>query len=165
MKTKTIITGIVALLLWTACNKEEQLMKRLEGNWRIESSIKTIHYSDGREEIMEELNDAGKFIIAEGASDNEKQYDFFFVDSNMDTMKSQNQLVTDEYNNRMVMVNAYSDTTGSKNIVWTIEKEKKNKQVWSTYGVDSTLFYPANNLNPGAASNWVSWEITLKREK
>ena len=164
MKTKFIITGILSIAVLVSCNKEERLMKRLEGNWRIDKSVKTIHYADGHEEVIEDISDAGKLILSEGSSDNEKQYDFLYIDKNLDTMRSYNVLVTDEYNNRMIMTDAYTDTTGAKNIVWTIEKEKKNKQVWSTYGVDSVLFYPSNNHNPGAAGNWVVWTVTLRRE-
>ena len=164
MKTKYIITGILSMAVMISCNKEERLMKRLEGNWKIESSVKKIIYADGHEEIIEEISDCGKLVLSESSADNMKQYDFLYVDKNQDTTKSYNLLVTDEYNNRMVMTDAYTDTTGSRNIVWTIEKEKKNKQVWSTYGVDSVLFYPANNTNPGTANNWVVWTITLRRE-
>ena len=50
-------------------------------------------------------------------------------------------------------------------MVWTIEKEKRRKQVWQMFGVDGIFFYPSNNQNPDAANNWVMWRITLKREK
>jgi hypothetical protein len=148
-----------------SCNKDEKLMKRMEGNWKIYNSVKTIHYADGSESVYESLDNTGRLIISEGSSDNEKHYDLLYIDEQGDTMKSADLFVTDEYRSRMVMVNAYTDTSGAKkNIVWTIESQKKNKQTWSTYGVDSILFYPTNNHNPGAANNWVSWRIKLERE-
>jgi hypothetical protein len=166
MKTINILyTALAAMLLLSACNKDEKMLEKMEGNWQIESSVKTIHYADGTVETMETISNAGTFVLAAGSSDDIKSYTFFHIDSNNDTMNTSGDLVTDEYRTRMVMTNGYTDTSGAKkNIVWTIEKEKKNKQVWSTYGVDSTLFYPSNNLNPGAAGNWVVWTITLKRQ-
>ncbi len=164
---KMIYTYVVigAVLLLSACNRDEKMLGKMEGNWEIESSVKTIHYADGTVQTMEDLSNAGTMVMSAGPSDDIKNYTFFHIDSNNDTINSAGELVTDEYRTRMVMTNALTDTSGvQKNIVWTIEKEKKKKQVWSTYGVDSTLFYPSNNNNPGAAGNWVVWTITLKRK-
>lgn len=165
MRTITYVITALVLLLCGACNKEKKLMKNLQGDWRIDVSEKTIYRAGGSEETVERIYDAGKLMISAGSSDESKKYDLFFVDSVNDTLKSSGDLVTDEYNDRIIMVNALVDSTCSRNIVWTIEKEKRNKQVWSVYGVDSTLFYPVNNKNPGNAVNWISWKITLKREK
>lgn len=164
MKTINIIATLALVLLLTNCNKEKKLMERLEGNWSIEASEKILYRTDGTTEAMETISNAGKLVISGGSSDEIKQYDLFYVGVLGDTIQVKNELVTDEYNTRMIMLSGYADSTGNKNLVWTIEKEKKNKQVWTTYGVDSTLFYPANNHNPGAAQNWVKWKITLKRE-
>ncbi|HLP13903.1 MAG TPA: hypothetical protein VK177_18370 [Flavobacteriales bacterium] len=165
MKTKILILAVIAGLFATSCNKEKKLMGRLEGNWTIESAEKIIHFNDGTTTTIESLSNPGKLVISEGASDEEKNYDFFYIDTNMDTIKMIDKLVTDEYNTRMVMLNGYTDTSGvKKNIVWTIEKNNKNKQIWSTYGVDSVLFYPPNNNNPGTASSWISWKLTMKRD-
>ncbi len=156
---------VAALFTLTSCNRDEKLMKRMEGNWNIESSVITYHYANGTEQVIEDLSNTGRLVITEGNSDIEKKYDFFYINSQLDTIQANNQLVTDEYRSRMVMTDALIDTVnGNKPIVWTIEKQKRNKQVWTTFGVDSTLFYPSNNMNPGAAENWVSWTITLKRD-
>ena len=163
MKKAIVLAALVSAAL-AGCKKDEKLMERMEGNWTIESSVKKIHYANGTEQTIEELSGTGMLVITAGSSDLEKNYDFMYIDGQADTMQSRNILVTDEYRSRMVMVNAYADSSGSHNIVWTIEKQKKNKQVWSTYGVNDTLFYPSSNMNPGAAANWVYWEITLKRD-
>lgn len=155
---------VVFALLFSSCNRDEALMKRMEGNWIISSSVITYYGADGSEQVVEDLSNTGRLVISDGSSDLEKNYDFFYINTQLDTIQAKDILVTDEYRNRMVMMNAISDSTGKKPIVWTIEKQKRNKQVWSTYGVDSTLFYPSNNMNPGAATNWVSWQITLKRD-
>jgi len=162
---KYIYVALSAVLILSACNKDEKMLGKMEGNWKIESSVKTIHYADGTVETIEDLSNAGTMVMSAGSSDDIKNYTFFHIDSNNDTINTAGELVTDEYRTRMVMTNGYTDTSGTKkNIVWTIEKEKKKKQVWSTYGVDSTLYYPSNNNNPGAAVNWVVWTITLKRQ-
>jgi hypothetical protein len=164
-KTKYFITLMLAGFLIASCNKEKKLMGRLEGNWTIESAEKIVYFNDGTSTTIESLNKPGKLVISKGSSAEEKNYDFFYVDVNMDTIKMTDKLVTDEYNTRMVMLNGYTDTSGTKkNVVWTIEKNNKNKQVWSTYGVDSVLFYPPNNHNPGAANSWISWKLTMKRD-
>lgn len=156
--------AVTLVVMSASCHRDELLMKRLEGNWKIDQSIITYHFATGGEQVIEDLSNTGMLVISEGSSDLEKNYDFYYINSQLDTIKAKDMLVTDEYRNRMVMMNALVDSSGSKPIVWTIEKQKRNKQVWSTYGVDSTLFYPSNNMNPGAAENWVSWQITLKRE-
>lgn len=162
---KNIYTAICALIFLSACNKDEKMLKKMEGNWEIESSVKTIHFADGTTQVMDETSNAGTMVMSAGSSDDIKNYTFTHIDSNNDTLNSTGELITDEYRTRMIMTNAYTDTSGTmKNIVWSIEKEKKNKQVWSTYGVDSVLFFPSNNLNPGAAVNWVVWTITMKRQ-
>jgi hypothetical protein len=165
MKTKYIIAGLAAVLLLTNCNKEKRMMKTMEGNWTIELSEKSVLHQDGSEDVYESISNCGKLIVSEGSSDLIKQYDFFYVDANQDTMRAVNQLVTDEFKNRLIMMGGYTDSLGTKNLVWTIEKEKRNKQVWTVYGVDSTFFYPTNNMNPGATDNWAVWRITLKRDK
>lgn len=171
MKTKLTYSKSAAIAIFvlacaiTSCHRDELLMKRMEGNWNIESSVVTYHYANGTEQEVENLSNTGRLVITEGPSDLEKNYDFFYLNAQLDTIQAKDILVTDESRNRMVMMNALSDTTTTKKpITWTITKQKRNKQVWSTYGVDSTLFYPANNMNPGSATNWVSWEITLKRD-
>lgn len=165
MNSRIAICMFGALLMTiVSCNRDERLMNRMEGNWTIKSSVITYFNPDGSEQVVENLNNPGRLVISDGNTELEKNYDFFYINSQLDTFQAKDVMVTDEYRNRMVMMNALVDSTGSRPIVWTITKRKRNKQIWSTYGVDSTLFYPANNMNPGAASNWVSWEIELKRD-
>lgn len=152
------------VLTFSSCHRDEMLMNRMEGNWTVDESIITYHFASGGEQVIETTSNSGRLVITEGSSDLEKNYDFFYVNQQGDTISAKSLMTTDEYRTRMVMMNALVDSTGSRPIVWSIEKQKRNKQVWSTYGVDSTLFYPANNNSPGTAENWVSWQITLKRD-
>lgn len=166
MKTIYLYLAVFAIAsaFFVSCHKDEKLMDRMEGNWKIEKSVVTYHYANGDEQVVENMDNAGTLIVSEGSSDLEKNYDLFYVNVQGDTLRAKNVMVTDEYRTRMMMMNAISDSLGDHPIVWSIEKQKRNKQIWSTYGVDSTLFYPANNDNPGAAGNWVYWQITLKRD-
>ncbi|MBI3136626.1 MAG: hypothetical protein HYZ14_18265 [Bacteroidetes bacterium] len=162
-------TAIVlfSALLFTACNKEKKLMEGLIGNWNIEESERAYLHGDGSEEIYETLTNAGKLIISEDAenpSETSKHYKLTFIDSAQDTLEAEDMLITDEKNKRIILLHALNDSTAQTNMVWTIEKEKKNQQVWSLYGTDSTFFYPAEMNNPGAATNSLVWRIKLKRE-
>lgn len=87
-----------------------------------------------------------------------------YVSSEFDTIEAEGDLFSDEKNKRIVFKNALCDSSASCDLIWTIDKSKDNKQVWFVYGVDSTFFFPYNNNNPGSASNWVKWKITLKKQ-
>jgi len=167
-KKFTLILLCAALVLVCSCNKEKRLMEGLVGNWNIEKSERAYLNFDGTEDIYETIDNAGKLVISEDPNNPSKTmrlYDFMFIDANQDTLQQKDSLITDEDNKRIIFLNALVDSNGvEKNLVWTIEKEKKNKQIWSCYGVDSTFFYPENNNNPGDAANSLVWRLTLKRE-
>lgn len=168
MNRKLIIAAVAIALVFiiSACNKEKKLMKNLVGNWNIEQSTISVIDSLGQETVIESVANKGEMVIYEDPEEESKTsrlYSFTFFGES-DTIESEGTLVTDERNNRMIFQNALSDSTVYSDLVWTIEKEKKNKQTWVTFGVDSTLYYPSNNLNPGDASNWVVWRIEMKRK-
>ncbi len=146
-------------------------METLTGNWRIEKSEKYLVFADERDSVLlETISNPGTLVIFEGTEGDEdppkesRLYDFTFIDSNNDTLMAADSLVSDSKNLRLIFKNAIIDSTSTKNLVWTVEKKKKKKQQWVTYGVDSTLFYPLNNNNPGAADNWIVWRIYLKKD-
>lgn len=159
---------LFGLLLFSNCNKEKKMMNRLTANWDIEKSERAILYQDGTEEIYETVNNAGTLTIyeeSENSSNESRSYDFFHVDANGDTISAQNMLVTDEKNKRIILQGALNQLGVQGDLVWTIEKSKKNRQEWSIYGIDSTFFYPANNNNPGGGSTtWLVWRIKLKKK-
>jgi hypothetical protein len=159
---------LLSASLITACNKEKKLMEGLIGNWNIDESEKAYLNYDGTEEVYERIFDAGKLIISEdqqNPSKTSKHYKLTFIDGYDDTLKAEDMLITDEKNKRIILQNAITDSTGlQRNMVWTIKKEKKNKQVWTLYGTDSTFFYPVENNNPGATSTSMVWRLTLDRK-
>ncbi len=166
MKTKYLVLPLL-LFVFATCNKEKKLLKHLVGNWNIESSVITIVDENGNETTLENRSDAGKLVIYEDPENPSKERKLYAFDyANSDTIQTHKEgvLTTDERVKRIILKNALTDSTVYSDIVWTIEKSRKNKQTWSTYGVDSVLFYPSNNNNPGAAANWVYWTIELKRE-
>lgn len=168
MKTKlTLLILAVALFVPYGCNKQKKLMEGLIGNWKISGSEKAYLNADGTEEVFETLSNPGSIVIYEdpdNPSETVKLYDFNFIDGNGDTLSVKNLLVTDDKNKRIIFKNALSDADTLSDIVWTIEKNKKNRQTWAAFGVDSTFFYPQNNHNPGDAVNSLVWRIDLKRE-
>ncbi len=165
-KTYFIAIGLATIII-ASCNKQKKLMEDLVGNWKIEKSEKLIIYNSGTEDVIESIENAGTLVISEDPNSESKEsrmYDFFYIDNNGDTLQQKDTLVTDDKNKRMIMLNALGEVGDQNNITWTIEKSKKRKQVWSSFGVDTTMFYPPNNHNPGAASYWTVWTITLKKE-
>lgn len=168
MKVK-IISAIV-VLIFISCSKDKSFMKNITANWKIEST--SLYFTDslGQETLISHVTNAGNMMVYDEDPDNpSKEYKFFDViiyDENGDTLISKvgGKLITDEKNKRVIMTKTLSDSTYFSDIVWTIETNKKNKQSWSCFGVDSVLFYPSNNHNPGAASNWVEWKMELKKD-
>lgn len=158
---------IPVLIILIACNKEKKLMENLTGNWKIDRSEKKIMYSDGSEEYYEDKSNAGELIIFEdpnNPSEESKKYTFNYVSDDFDTLKLEGTLISDEKNKRLIFKNAFCDSSSFCDLVWTIDKSKKNKQEWFVYGIDSTLFFPDNKFDPGSADNWLNWRITLKKE-
>lgn len=170
MKKLLYIFSVVLIIGITACNKEKSYMKRMTATWVIEKSEIAILDEGDVDNVIESVENAGKILIydedPENPSKESKLYDFYVFDVNGDTMFSVfgGTLLTDEKNKRMIMTKALNDSTYHSDIVWTIEENKKNQQTWTTYGIDSTLFYPPNNHNPGAAEDWIEWKIKLKKE-
>lgn len=168
MKTRDICGLFAAgmLLIITSCNKEKKMMEGLIGNWKIKDSEIIYIDSLGNEEVVDSRENAGELVIyedSENPSKTSKLYDFFFVGQEYDTIESEGILITDERNKRIILQNALNDSTVQSDMIWTIEKTKKNKQTWWMFGVDSTLFYPSNNLNPGDAHNWIVWRLEMKK--
>lgn len=143
-------------------------MDRLTANWAIETSERAILYSDGSEDLYETLANPGELIIHEDPNNPSKEtrlYEFFYVGGDGDTISAKNILVSDEKNKRIILQGALNETGIQSDLVWTIDKSKKNRQEWSIYGVDSTFFYPENNHNPGGdTTSWLVWRIKLRKK-
>lgn len=163
---RILALALVATVVFTSCNKQKRVMKGLVGNWTIEQSERFVLTSGGSEDKYEDLTNCGDLVISdiEGSDDpSMKNFVFTYYGSNGDTMKVSNILYTDDKNKRMVFKNALCDTNEYCNLIWTCDKTKRNKQIWSAYGVDTTFFYPTNKYDPSNANNWLMWRITLKR--
>lgn len=169
MKKEIIIGLCVASTLIASCNKDKSFMKNITANWDVETSTIIIIDSLGQETVLETVSNAGKLMVydedPEKPSKEMKLFDFYVLSAEGDTIVSETggTLITDERNKRIIMTKTLNDSTHHSDLIWTIEQDKKRKQTWSCYGVDSVLFYPTNNHNPGAASNWIEWEIELKK--
>ena len=156
---------VAVALVFTSCNKQKRTMKGLTGNWNIEQSDKKEIFSSGSESTIESISNCGDLVISDISKDSSevKNYSFTFVDSNGDTIRAANKLYTDDKNRRIIFKYALCDSTPECDLIWTVDKSKKNKQIWTAYGVDGEYFYPTNNTNPSASSSWLEWQITLKR--
>jgi len=165
MKTKLIFALLVVALV--ACNKQKKLMKDIVGNWDIEQSERAIVYSNGTEDFYDQRENAGQLVISADPNDGSgetKHYAFDFYGPNNDTMHLEGTLSTDEKNKRIVFKNALCDSTTFCDVIWTLDKSKKNKMIWSVYGVDTTFYYPTNKFNPGNANNWLMWRVSFRRQ-
>jgi hypothetical protein len=150
-----------------SCNKEAKVMNKLEGNWNVETSTVIIRDSLGNEISNETQSNAGELVLFEDPDNPSKEslmYLFTFMQDDTLLYQSDGMLFSDERKKRVIMEHALSDSAVYGDIVWTVEKLKNRRQVWTTFGVDGELFYPNNNNNPGDASNWVYWTIELKLE-
>ncbi|MCB9233282.1 MAG: hypothetical protein H6581_16615 [Bacteroidia bacterium] len=161
----TMLPLLVLILL--ACNKQAKVMNGLEGTWKIEASTVVIMDSLGVEVSNVTENNVGQLVLYEDMDNPSKEslaYNFTFMQNDSLLYQKEGTLYSDPRKRRIIMEHVLSDSTTMSAIVWTIEKDKSKKQVWSTYGVDGELFYPTNSNNPGQASNWVYWTLELKLE-
>lgn len=156
---------VAVAFVFASCNKQKRTMKGLTGNWNIEQSDKKQILSSGSENTIESISNCGDLVISDISKDSSevKNYAFTFIDSAGDTIKVSNKLYTDDKNRRIIFKNALCDSTPECDLIWTVDKSKRNKQIWTAYGIDGTYFYPSNNNNPNDASSWLMWQITLKR--
>lgn len=156
---------LAAALTIMSCNKQKRKMKGLVGNWTIEQSERMIINSGGSEQTVEDISNSGDMVVSDIHEDSTtvKNVDFTYVSSMGDTLKFVGKLYTDDKNKRIVFKNALCDSTSGCDLIWTVDKSKKNKQIWSAYGVDNDWFYSPNNSDPGNANQWLMWRITLKR--
>lgn len=158
---------IAVAFTFAACNKQKRTMKGLTGNWTIEQSDKKEITTSGSENTLESIQNCGDLVISDYNKDSTtiKKYTFTYYGSNGDTIRVTDLLYTDDKNKRIIFKHALCDSTPECDLIWTVDKAKKNKQTWTAYGVDSTFFYPSNNYDPNNANNWLMWQITLKRSK
>ncbi len=156
---------LAAALTIMSCNKQKRKMKGLVGNWTIEQSERMVITTGGSEDVYEDISNCGDIVISDIHEDSTtvKNFTFTYIDANGDTLKVTNKLYTDDKNKRIVFKNALCDTTVGCDLIWTVDKSKKNKQIWSAYGIDNDFFYSPNNFDPNNANQWLMWRITLKR--
>ena len=156
---------LVSALTMMSCNKQKRTMKGLVGNWNIEQSERMTINTGGSESVYEDISSCGDVVISDIHEDSTtvKNIDFTYYAANGDTMKYTGKLYTDDKNKRIVFKNALCDTTSGCDLIWTVDKSKKNKQIWSAYGIDNDWFYSPNNLDPNNAKQWLMWRITLTR--
>ncbi len=162
---KFLALSLIAVFVIAGCNKQKRTMKGLTGNWIIEKSERFEIYSGGSEVPLEDISNCGDLVISDIHEDSTtvKNFVFTYIDQYGDTMKVANKLYTDDKNKRIVFKNALCDSTVGCDLIWTVDKSKKNKQIWSAYGIDDDFFYSPNNADPTDADHWLMWRITLKR--
>lgn len=139
---------------------------RLDGSWKIVKSERWAILADGTTDQFEDLSDAGSMQIYEPSPPAETLKEFLFTYTNFqgDQVQFNSLLYTDVASSRVMMSQVLCNSPFECDIVWTVDVNKKNKQVWSVYGTEAGFFYAGNRYDASSNDFHLKWTITLERE-
>lgn len=162
------LSGIFCLLsiILFDCGRDEfTYPKKLDGDWKIAKSERWIIFNDGSTEKFEDLTDAGTLQIFEPNPTAETLKEFIFTYTNFknEEVEIQSLLKTDEDSKRIFFSKVLCDSPFECDIVWTVDENKKNSQVWSAYGNQDNFFYSSDRYNPSNDTHHYKWTITLEK--
>ncbi len=167
MKKSILSIAIISVGLSIGCKTdEEKYHVRLEGTWNIVSSQRTLIYSDGSVDLIEDLNDAGTITISEdqlAVGDESKSYSMSYQNVNGNSFSPSGLMSADENRTRIFFYAALCRDIFGCDLIWTVEKETKNKQVWATY-FDSDQVAYSRDWDPSDDSYHQRWVIELEKE-
>ena len=166
MKNKWFFLLLLPLLLWQCKEEKAKYVDQLDGEWNIERSERMHIREDGSLEYFEDIENAGRIEIFEATPPAVTLKEFTMEYTNFEgTPVFLNSLLyTDEGSTRVMMSKVLCDSPFECDIVWTVETNKKNRQVWAAYGGPSTYFYPPDRFDPSLNSSHLKWRLTLRRE-
>ena len=160
---KIAAVAIFALLL-LGCNKEKRTLKRLDNTrWDIVKSERWIIYNGGTTDQFEDLDNAGTVTIATDpwGSDGVKELTMNYTNFQGATASFTRLIYIDEAAERLSINGALCNNVFECDLVFNIEVNQKNKQVWTAFGTDDTFVYPASyNANQDFH---VKWQLTLEK--
>lgn len=157
----------LSVIFFVACKDDKfTYPDKLDGEWTIERSERMLIHQDGSVEVFEDIENAGKIDIFEPSPPAETLKEFTMDYTNFlgEQVFLNSLLYTDEVSSRVMMSKVLCDSPFECDIVWTVDTNKKNKQVWSTYGNETHLFYPPDRYDPSNDNAHLKWRITLKRD-
>ena len=165
---KRLITIIfIALACWILSCKptDEAYPIDLEGDWQIVKSERMRIFNNGNVEFFEDLENAGTLNIyddPDAISDLVKGFDFSYTNFNGANVSFSSLLHTDEEGLRIFMAGVLCNSPFECDIVWTVDENDKNRQVWSAYG-DQTNFFYGDQYDPSNDDFHLKWTIILER--
>lgn len=134
MKYLLLLLPILSLV---SCSKEDRYLNRLEGDWNIESLVRLEISWDGTIEVLSDEKDAGTFSMVTSTLGNlelENLLDltYSYVE-NGQTFSGQEVVKVDEDARRVILLGGDCIQC---DLAYTIDENKPNRQVWSTYSND-----------------------------
>ncbi|MBK8556346.1 MAG: hypothetical protein IPL65_11520 [Lewinellaceae bacterium] len=137
---KHALPFIAFLLLFTACKtKEDRYLDRLEGTWTIDRLERKEIHTDGSVTVLTDERSVGTLNMKVATLDNlelENLKDFIFDYTENGLQKYvEGVLKVDEQAKRVIVLGG---TCIQCDLAYTVDVNKKGKQVWSTYSYDAS---------------------------
>ncbi len=133
MKKATLFILSLALL-FSGCQKDDQLEKRLEGNWNIAHYENIKIFNDGTTEMVAEADDAGYFMFYKDVLDL-MIFDFSYTANGTTASGSGVNFLIDDHAQRIIIINGKCSGIIDCDLAYTIEENTSNRQVWSIYSL------------------------------
>ena len=166
MKMKQYFFGLAILAAFVGCQPDEfDYPDDLKGEWRIVRSERMGILPDGTIDKFEDLDNAGTLNIFEATPSAESFKEFMMTYTNYQgtLVNLHSDLYTDEDKRRIGFSQVLCNSPFQCDIIWTVDENKKNKQVWSTYGTEDGFFYPPDRYDPTNDDVHLKWRITLEK--
>ena len=167
MKLKSLFILVLIALSVAGCRRPEiKMAKRMMGEWKIERSERLRIYEDGSTWHFEDIENAGTLTVTEAVPEATfiRSYSFQSVNFEGDAFSLGGDMWIDEDATRAIWKYALCEGLFECDLVWTIEENKRNKQVWSAYGNQDAFFWTGDSWNAGDDASHLKWRITLVRE-
>ena len=136
---KTLLPIIAGLLLLSSCkNKEDRYLNRLDGTWAIDRLERKEIHSDGSVLVLTDERSVGTLSMQVATIDNvelDNLKDFVFDYTENGTPKHvEGTLKVDEQAKRVIVLGGVCIQC---DLAYTVEENKRGKQVWSTFSYDA----------------------------
>lgn len=128
---------LLPVLFLISCSKEDRYLNRLEGDWNVESLVRVEIQWDGTVKVLSDERDAGTFTMVTATFDdltldNLLDLSYSYVE-NGQTFSGQEVVKVDEHAKRVIFLGGDCIQC---DLAYTIDENKPNRQVWSTYSND-----------------------------
>lgn len=163
---KYLLSSLSIFILFSACSGPEfTYPEKLDGSWTISRSERMIIWNNGTVEHFEDIENAGTLLVYEPVPEAATLKEFVFTYTNYlgATAEFSSLLYSDEGGKRVSFSGVLCNSPFECDIVWTVEENSKNRQVWATYGDNQKFFYPPDRWDPTDEDGHLKWRITLTR--